>query len=221
VVIPNGVDAAPFLHLSNGARVRAREMGSADSSDVVLVHVGSLSPEKNHPALIRLLARLRHRGIKARLWLLGEGPERASVERYVEDAGVHPYVWFAGSREDVPAVLAGADIFVLASRTEGMPAALIEAGLAALPSVVFDVGGVSEVVVSGITGWIVPAGDEDALSEAVVSLAESPSMRAAMARRAREECMRFDIRRIAADYASVYAALIGESRIVSERRRLA
>lgn len=218
VVIPNGVDTSPFLHPTVEARLRTRELGSAALSDMVLVHVGSLSPEKNHPALIRLLARLRHRGIAARLWLLGEGPDRAAVERYAEEAGVRPFVWFAGAREDVPTVLAGADLFVLASRTEGMPAALIEAGLAGLPSVVFDVGGVSEVVASGTSGWIVPSGNEAALCEAVVGLAESPSMRAAMGRRAREACMQFDIRRVAADYAAVYAGLVGQSQMVSEKR---
>lgn len=208
VVIPNGVDTSPFLGLPEGARLRAREAGSAASSDVVLVHVGSFSPEKNHAALIRLLARLRGQKISARLWLVGEGQERAAIERYTEDAGVRPYVWFAGSREDVPAILAGGDIFVLPSSTEGMPAALIEAGLAGLPAVAFDVGGVSEVIASGTTGWVVPAADDGALYEAVVRLTESPAMRAVMARAAREACMRFDIRRVAASYAAVYAGLV-------------
>jgi glycosyltransferase involved in cell wall biosynthesis len=207
VVIPNGVDTSPFLDLPAGARRRAREAGAAAPADVVLVHVGSLSPEKNHGALIRLLARLRGGQVPARLWLVGEGRERGAIEREIEHAGVRPYVWLAGSREDVPAILAGADIFVLPSTTEGMPAALIEAGLSGLPAVAYDVGGVSEVIADGVTGWVVPASDDDALHAAVVRLAENPALRAVMARAAAEACTRFDIRRVAASYAAVYAGL--------------
>jgi len=209
VVIPNGVDTTPFLssEAGHGVQGRLRAEALAAQADVVLVHVGSLTPEKNHLALIRLLACLRGQGVPAKLWLVGDGQEREALQRQVEQAGVRRHVWFAGERTDIAAILGAADIFVLPSFTEGMPAGLIEAGLACLPSVAFDVGGVEDVVVHGKTGCLVPVGDEGGLQEAVIRLARDPAACRAMGRAAQNACLKFDVRRVAAEYAEIYAGL--------------
>ena len=81
----------------------------------------------------------------------------------------------AGSVEDVSEHLEWADVLLLSSRTEGLPAAILEAGAAGVPSVAFDVGGVREAVVDGRTGLVVPAGDTGALMSALRSLADDRS----------------------------------------------
>ncbi len=205
-VIPNGVDAAPFLLESAEARARVRAEGSVAPEEIVLAHVGSLSPEKNHGALIRLIGSLRDRGVAARLWLIGDGPERGAIEAAIQAAGLDAgRVWLAGTRADVAGLLAGADLLVLPSLTEGMPAAIIEAGLARLPVVAYDVGGIDEVVRHGETGMLVAAGDERALTDAVFQLAVDRGLRGAQGAAARIDCQRFEIGRIAAQYAEIYA----------------
>ncbi|HET8679698.1 MAG TPA: glycosyltransferase, partial [bacterium] len=115
--------------------------------------------------------------------------------------------WLAGTRGDVAGLLAGADMLVLPSLTEGMPAAIIEAGLAGLPVVAYDVGGIDEVVRHGETGMLVAAGDERALVDAVVRLAADRGLRQAQGAAARTACRVFEIGRIAAQYADIYARM--------------
>ncbi len=206
-VIPNGVDAAPFLTQTAGVRARVRAEAKVLPDEIVLAHVGSLSPEKNQGALIRVGASLRNRGIGARLWLIGDGPQRPALETAVREASMDGMVWLAGVRGDVADLLAGADLLVLPSLTEGMPAAAIEASLSGLPVVAYDVGGIDEVVRHGQTGVLVAAGDEQALLAAVMRLALDGRLREAMGAAARTACQAFEIGRIAAQYAEVYNSL--------------
>jgi len=212
-VIPNGVDAAPFLTQSADLRARVRAKAAVPPGEIVLAHVGSLSPEKNHGALIRLVASLRGRGVATRLWLVGDGPQRPAIEAAIHRAGLDGLVWLAGTTGDVAALLAGADLFVLPSLTEGMPAAIIEAGLAGLPVVAYDVGGIDEVVRHGETGALVAVNDEQALADAVTRLALDGGRREAMGAAARTACRAFEIGRIAAQYAEVYTGLRNGRRV--------
>jgi glycosyltransferase involved in cell wall biosynthesis len=214
-VIPNGVDARPFLQRSADARARARDAGIASPGDLVVAHVGSLSPEKNHQALIRVVAALRGAGMPVRLWLIGDGPERPGIARMVREAGLDDKTWLAGVRGDVATLLSGADLLVLPSLTEGMPAVVIEAGLSGLPVVAFNVGGIDEVVSDGVTGLLVPAGDEAALLAATSRLARDAGARRAMGEAARAACAQYEIGRIAASYADVYARVLDGRREAS------
>lgn len=207
-VIPNGVDARPFLQRSPEARARARDAGSASPGDLVIAHVGSLSPEKNHGALIRTASALRDADVPVRLWLIGDGPERSGITRMAREAGLDDQTWIAGVRGDVATLLSGADLFILPSLTEGMPAAVIEAGLSGLAVVAFNVGGTDEVVSDGVTGLLVPAGDEEALQAAALRLARDAGARRAMGEAARAACAQYEIGRVAASYADVYAKIL-------------
>lgn len=206
-VIPNGVDAQPFASRSTEIRNRVRAQAGAGADDVVLIHVGSLSAEKNHGALIRTAAAMRDAGHRVRLWLVGEGPERESIGRLINDAGLQPLTWLAGPRSDVAELLAGADVLVLPSLTEGMPAAVIEAGLSGLPVVAYRVGGIDEVVRHERTGLLVDAGDEAGLRAAVERLAADQTIRRSMGAAARDACQAYEINRVAAQYADVYVGL--------------
>jgi glycosyltransferase involved in cell wall biosynthesis len=89
--------------------------------------------------------------------LVGDGPDRAMLEARATALGVADAVQFLGERPDVERLLPGFDVFVLSSREEGIPNALLEAMAAGRPAVVTDVGGNREVLRDGDTGWIVPA----------------------------------------------------------------
>jgi glycosyltransferase involved in cell wall biosynthesis len=207
-VIPNGVEARPFLERPPDVRARVRAAGGAAAEDLVVIHVGSLSAEKNHGALIRAAGALRAAGLPVTLWIIGDGPQRAGVHAMVRDAELADHAWLPGVRSDVGDLLAGADMLVLPSLTEGMPAVVIEAGLARLPVVAFNVGGIGEVVRDGQTGLLVPAGDEPGLQAAMTRLARDPGQRRAMGDAARTVCIEFDIGRIAGRYAEVYNGLL-------------
>jgi L-malate glycosyltransferase len=213
VYIPNGVDAAGFDSSNeNPTRTQVRrELGLFDG-DLALISVGNLSEEKGHCDLLAVMGELGRTGLDYHLIIVGDGPLRSPLEEQARRLDLVNRVHFLGRRNDVPRLLAAADIFVLSSRTEGMPGVLVEAGLAGLPSVAFDVGGVAEVVEHGVTGLISAAGDLTGFVGALADLCHDPDARARMGNAARQRCQDpFDIRQVAQQYQELFLNILGVS----------
>jgi glycosyltransferase involved in cell wall biosynthesis len=203
-VIPNGVPAARFPLADQAARRRARERWGIPADARVVVSVGSLTPEKEVGRSVAAIARLPD----VILVVAGAGPERPAIEaRAAADAAGR--VMFIGPVPGAGEVLAAADVVVSASRSEGMPAVLIEAGLTGRPVVATDVGAVAEIVADGETGVLVRASDTGGLAAGIQrSLADDGSM----GRAARARCLaRFDIGVVGAMWADLLADLLAET----------
>jgi glycosyltransferase involved in cell wall biosynthesis len=200
-VIPNGVPAARCPVPGPDERATARRRFGLPADGRVVGYLGSLTAEKCVGAAVAAVADLD--GV--RLLVAGEGPERPALARAAAAAGVADRVTFAGPVVGAAPVLAAVDAVVLPSRTEGMPGALIEAGLAGLPAVATAVGGVGEIVVDGQTGALVPPGDAAALAAGLRrALADGDALGAA----ARARCLdRFEIARVGASWASLLAGV--------------
>jgi len=151
-VIPNGIRVDRFAAPRHAP---GRHIGT----------VGRLVPEKNYPLLLRATAAIRD----AELVFVGDGPLREELQR---QAGAR--VSFLGQRADVSELLAGFDVFVLPSNTEGMSIALLEAMAAGCPIVVTAVGGNVELIKHMQTGLVVPPNDEAALRTAIERLLADP-----------------------------------------------
>jgi glycosyltransferase involved in cell wall biosynthesis len=173
-----------------------RSYGFRDE-DVVLVSVGNLNPQKGHEYLLRAVGLLRRDGHRARALVVGASHEtHVAYERELYrlcgrlGLEVGHDVVFAGALDDVRPALAAADIFVLSSvpRSEGVPTAAEEAMMMHLPVVATDVGGVSELVEHGISGFVVRPLDARALAQAILDAAD-PATRAAMGARAHERAV--------------------------------
>jgi N-acetylgalactosamine-N,N'-diacetylbacillosaminyl-diphospho-undecaprenol 4-alpha-N-acetylgalactosaminyltransferase len=133
----------------------------------VIMAVGRLDPEKRADLMIRALAKVAETG-PAELWFLGDGPELQSLQSLASSLGVSDRVRWLGFVENPYALLARAAVYVLASDNEGMPNALIEAQGLGIPSVATRCPhGPDEIVDDGVTGWLVPVGDHEALAEAI------------------------------------------------------
>lgn len=172
-----------------------------------LLAVGSLTPVKNHALLLAALAALQRRVPQARLYVAGDGELRAALAASAASLPPGSVTWL-GERDDVPRLLAAADLFVLPSRSEGLPLSLIEAHGAGRASVACDVGGVGEVLVEGLTGRLAPAGDAQAFAAAAAELLLDTPAREACERAARrryDEC--FTLGRMVERYAALYRAL--------------
>lgn len=163
VSIPTGVSAAGFPKRSDEDRRRARVDLGLDLSTPVAIWVGALSPEKDVLSAIRSVA---HMPPEWQLLIVGDGSERARAEQEAAALGAGR-VHFLGQRSDPASVMNAADLLLLSSRTEGLPGVVIEAGMVGLPAVVTDVGVLREIVDHGRTGFVVPAGDPEALGTAV------------------------------------------------------
>lgn len=182
-LIYNGVDMTRFKGQAPG--LLRKELGLPREA-CVLAMIANLDPVKDHMTVIKCLQTLHGSGKHMHLILAGNGPLRTELEHAAIAAGLNAYVHFLGLRADVPAILADADIFLLSSLTEGLSNALLEAMAGGKPVVATRVGGNPEVIVDGVTGFLVPVGDSAAMGAAILRLSESPGLRAAMGAAGRE-----------------------------------
>jgi glycosyltransferase involved in cell wall biosynthesis len=175
--ILNGRDPARF-HPDQQARTAIRaSLGVADSQTVVII-VSRLVRHKGH---LELAASLRTSD--ALLWVVGnrlDSDRGEDIESALRQAGLGDRLMLLGYREDVPALLAAADIFALPSHFEGLPMSVIEAMLVGLPVVATDTRGPREQVVDGQTGFLVPPRDVPALAMALQQLNQDPALRVRM-----------------------------------------
>lgn len=207
MTIPNGVDADRVRPMRGRDETR-RELGLPPGAPVVL-SLGAFTWEKDPLSQLELAGRLLAQRADAVFVLVGDGPMRGEIEGAVRGRGLDGRVLLLGARDDVADILGASDVMILASRTEGMPAAVIEAGIAGLPVAAFALGGVSEVVVDGTTGILAAPGDLATLAQGVLKLLADGDAEAAMGRAARERCLaRFDIRAIAPRYLELYKELV-------------
>lgn len=169
-----------------------------------LVFVGRLHEAKGIHDLRTIDCLLRDRGVEVSWTIVGDGPERAALlKAWPESARVH-YVTPASNAE-VLQICAGGDVFVLPTRFEGFPVALLEAMSAGLVPVVSDLpSGIPEVVTPG-SGFRLPVGDNEAFVAAIAQLSESPAMLETMSKASREQAERFDVRERAAAYHELFS----------------
>ncbi|MBN9402398.1 MAG: glycosyltransferase family 4 protein [Burkholderiales bacterium] len=168
----------PLLPVVERSSLRS-ELG-VPAGAVIVGCVAVMRKKKGHRALIDAMAGLLRRP-DVFLVLVGDGtPLREELQAYVSAQGLQEKVLFAGRRSDIPNVLAGFDIFALATEQEALGTSFIEASAAGLPVVGTDVGGVSEVVADGVTGLLVPLHDRDALENAIRTLVDDLERRRVM-----------------------------------------
>jgi glycosyltransferase involved in cell wall biosynthesis len=181
-VLPNGIDVEAWRP---EARVRTRMRQALGLTDEFLwLAVGRLETVKGYPTLLRALTSVPE---QARLVVLGDGPLRTGLKVMAEQLGLAQRVSFLGFQQDVRRWMQAADALVLASRHEGLPMVLIEAGACALPVAATDVAGTREVVVNGETGWLACADGSDALAAVMSRVMRMPAARRrAMGNQARQ-----------------------------------
>lgn len=155
------------------------ELGIPDSAAVVGC-VAVMRAKKGHRALIEAMENLLARP-DVYLVLVGDGsPTLEELQALVRARGLQDKVLFTGRRADIPNVLAGFDLFALATEQEASGTVFVEAAAAGLPVVGTDVGGVSEMLQDGVTGMLVPLHDQAALTHAIQVLLDDPGRRRAM-----------------------------------------
>lgn len=212
MTIHNGIDPSAF-QAPPGERDAARRELGLDASAPVLVTVAVQREPKGIQHMLAALPEVAAAFPAVRYLLVGDGPHRRALEGLAARLGVADRVVFAGARDDVPRLLAAADLFVLPSLTEALPTVVAEAMAAGLPIVATTVGGIPEMVGHGEAALLVPPSDPAALAAAVCRLLANPRQAAAMGRAGRRVvAARFDIRAQAKALADDYRALAAGGR---------
>jgi glycosyltransferase involved in cell wall biosynthesis len=202
VVIENGVDHEKLWR-------DAEFCASKDPAVVTVITVGRLIAVKGHDLVVEAFALAKQENARVRLWIVGDGPAGESLKHLVAAKGLRDSVTFLGYRTDVACLLRDADIFVLASESEGMSIAALEAMAMGLPSVVVDAPGVSECHEEGATAFVEPR-DARALGTRLALLTGDTDLRARMGEQARRRARaRFGIERTRQRYVDLYRELVG------------
>ena len=184
VTIHNGVSLSRFERSGSGGIVIRKKAGIGPE-EFLLVSIGRLSEQKGFDILLLAMARLARHGVRCKCIIVGDGPLRKQLSEQSVALGLSNRVLFAGFQEDVRPYLEAANAFVLTSRNEGLPFALLEAMACGLPSVVTNVGGNAEALTNRVEGLIVPTESADDVADAISYLVTHPSECAEMSRMAR------------------------------------
>jgi glycosyltransferase involved in cell wall biosynthesis len=210
-IVPNGIDVSGFTPRGRRDAVRAA-LGVTEGTQVA-VTVTHLSPVKGVDLLVEAAGRVCRALPRTVFLVAGKGTEQDRIARSLRRLGLDGSVRLLGERADVPDLLEAADLFVLPSRSEGQPNAVIEAMAMGLPVVATRVGGVPELVEDGVEGLLVEAGSAVALAEGCLEVLASPDLGTRLGRAAQARARRdFDVGTMARRYQSLYESLLGGPR---------
>jgi glycosyltransferase involved in cell wall biosynthesis len=186
--------------------VRA-ELG-IEPATILVGTVANYHPKKDWPNLLQASRIVADAGLPVRFCAVGQGPLEAEVRALHRELRLEGTVILTGYRADAARLMAGADIFVLASRWEGLPVAVMEACALGLPLVATAVGGVREEFSDGVDARLVPAGEPGALARAIEDVAENDGLRERLATASKARAADFDVRRAVARIEAIYESLL-------------
>lgn len=211
-VIPNGISMSG----SNVTKVNNLTNQTPDkkikefcSQGFTIGTIGRLSTEKGYRYLIKAVSLLEKRGIHARLIIIGEGPERESLEKLVVQHGLEDKILFTGYREDARNYIPFLNVYIISSLTEGLPITLLETMQARTPIIATKVGGIPDVLSNGQAGILIDSCNPDAIVQAVIKLYNDKELSKQLINKAYHRVIEdFSSKRMAARYSRVYDGLV-------------
>ncbi len=210
-VVPLGFDLSPFAAVDDAFRVEARGTLGLPPNAMVITTVGRLTAIKEHRLFLDVIARVVANHPNTVALVAGDGEFRPALEAQASSLGIAGHVRFLGWRRDLTTIYGASDVFLLTSRNEGTPVALIEAMATGVPGVSTNVGGVKDVINSPDVGVLAPFGNAAALADGVNRLLADRALRTRMGALARQRVVdRFGIERLVAEVAALYRELLGE-----------
>jgi len=199
LVIPNFVNKIEYFP----AREPAERCRLAPADTRVLIHISNFRPVKRLLDVVRVFAGVRQ-AMKARLIMVGDGPDRDPAQREATKLGVQRDVRFAGRVDDVADVLRGGDLFLLPSETESFGLAALEAMACGVPVIASRVGGIPEVVTDGESGYLAAVGDVPTMTERAIEVLRDPARLEEMRGRAVARAADFSADRVVPQYERLY-----------------
>jgi N-acetyl-alpha-D-glucosaminyl L-malate synthase BshA len=204
-VIPNFVCGSEYTRTPR-PELRA-ELSPAN--EPLLVHVSNFRPVKRPVDCVEILARVRGRGVAARLAMVGDGSERGRAEHRARCLGVDEFCTFVGKQPRIVDYLSVADVLLLPSEQESFGLAALEAMACEVPVVASRVGGLPEVITDGDTGCLSAVGDVDKMGADAAALLADDEARRAMGRRARDSALsRYNTDRVIPQYIEFYERIL-------------
>ena len=194
----------------NGLGPETRRVLGVAETRFVVGWIGRMTGVKRTDDVLLAVRGLRERGVDAVLCMVGDGPDRDSVEQRAHDLDIVRHCLFVGYQDEVAPYYAAFDALILPSANEGTPVSAIEALAGGRPVVATRVGGVPDVVRDGVDGFLVEPGDVDAMADRLAELAGDSELRARMGAEGRERVLeRYSVERLLDDTDRLYRELLG------------
>lgn len=220
-VIHNFIDTERFRRQPDPV-LRAR---CASPDESIIMHISNFRPVKRVEDVVKTFALTLQKGVRARLMMIGDGPQRGNALALARELGVAKRVCFLGKVERIEEYLGLGDLLLLPSEYESFGLAALEAMCAEMPVIASRAGGLPEVIRHGDTGFLRPVGDVEAMASDAAAILSDPDALRAMGQRARADAAdRFALEKIVPRYEAIYERLIGHVRPElppSEESRLA
>ena len=208
-VVPLGFDLGEFAAIDDDARADARKRLEVATNAEVVSTVGRLTAIKQHRLFLDAVAAASRTRPRLLALVAGDGELRDELEAYARTLGINDRVRFLGWRRDLSVIYGATDVFMLTSRNEGTPVALIEAMASGVPGVSTDVGGVKDVIETPDVGARVPDGDVAGLAAHIVRYLADPDLRRRTGQRGRAAVLdRYSLDRLVGDINALYRDLL-------------
>lgn len=219
---PNGIDPSVYMTVSRGAGNAVRQSLGIPPSAPILLTLARFSPEKSPHAMLDVFERVHAAQPEAHYLIAGSRmTEDDEMGEMVRQRGLDGVVHLLGVRSDVAALLSCADIFLLTSRMEGFPNALMEAMTAAVPVVASRVGGVPDLVRHGMDGFLHDPDDVDGMAESVKTLVSDAALRTRLGSEARQRILeQFSLEKLGDRVLLHYQKLLEEAKDANARDKI-
>jgi L-malate glycosyltransferase len=199
-VIENFVDNSRY----NKKPIDAFKKVIAPNNEKILIHASNFRKIKRVDDVIQIFANV-HKQMPSKLLLVGDGPERKSMEDLVRKLHVHDDVRFLGKQEQIEEILLVSDLFILPSEYESFGLAAMEAMAANVPVISSDAGGLPEININGETGYTAAVGDVQTMSDCAINLLVNDELLQQFRKNAKAQAMKFDLQNIVPQYEKLYS----------------
>ena len=202
-VIPNFIDVEKNAHLEKPCH----RDSIANEKEKVLIHISNFRPLKRVVDVVKIFERVQKK-LPSKLLMVGEGPERIKVQRYVKKNGLRKKVLFFGKSNEINELLCYSDIFLLPSEKESFGLVALEAMIHKVPVISTNAGGLSEVNIDGVSGFLSEIGDLKSMAKNTIKILSDKNMHKNFQEGAFKQAKKFDISKVIPLYESVYKKVL-------------
>lgn len=206
-VIPNFIDVLKFR---DKTYTDCQRELMAHEDEKIITHISNFRKVKRVEDVVKIFYNIQKK-VKARLMMVGEGPEREVAEELVKELDIRDNVLFLGQSNEVDKILSFSDLFVLPSETESFGLAALEAMINSVPVISTNTGGLPEVNIEGVSGYLHEVGDVEGMTKSALSILENEDKLELFKKQARETAERFDINKIVPMYENLYKRALVEA----------
>lgn len=204
-VIPNFID---FNRFNKKPREHFKQM-IAPNGEKIIIHTSNFRKVKRVEDVVAIFSRII-KEIPAKLLLIGDGPERSHIEKVCREHNTCDWVTFLGKQEAIEEILSIGDLFVLPSESESFGLAALEAMACEVPVISSNAGGIPEVNINGVTGFLSDVGDVDSMAQNAITLLKDPEMLKTFRKNALKQAHNFDLKTILLQYEEVYNRVVNQ-----------